>query len=347
MRANNYWDNFRSYSRQNRLSREGGEQQPQLVNVEALRPPNVAQVTPRQQQETVTLTTPERHPPAPPQHSGVIPTGFAEPLRQQSQRSFPVGVPQPQHYAVQQQHLYPQPQVNSMSRPRRKQKINREHNVSSSSSVASQPQPSSAMVLPMQLQEQEELSRVHPVVRSLTRSIYNQINDFVSLHEQQPDRLAMLYQDLQTLAPSSASSLLDDVIPDEVVLQEAPPPVMNNASISSTVATSSTAIGPADGASAASFSIHNSLGEMTSMLQEVEIDSMPKNLLSLTTGAKPKNMRQQQNREQDAAVNETEDREAEGRRLSPAPSDDGDDEEESSEPPAPEQRPPASPQNSQ
>ncbi len=166
MRANNYWDNFRSYSRQNRLSSGGGETaaavaapplslqaltSPQARQAMAPIPlvapliaqqqpgPNVAQVTPRQLLSDAFDAPPQ--PPPPTQQQGGAAVADVSFLHQ------------------------------SPPRPRRKQKINREQNRPNSHHEASSYSPSSssqlegllnvgggtAMVHPMPQQQQHEV----------------------------------------------------------------------------------------------------------------------------------------------------------------------------------------------
>jgi hypothetical protein len=188
VRANNYWDNFRSFSRQNRLSTSN-----QLLN----NPISVAQVPPRQVHA-------QQHLPQVSRHSN------AEDHLQQEQHQR---VHQHHHHLLDNTVMV-EPYFASMtspSRPRRKQKINREQNVSSPSimrrSSTSRGPLEAAMVLPMpqqQLPRQNEVQPIHhqllnPMVTSIKRSIYSHINDLIAQNEERPDQLARIFHDLQNL----------------------------------------------------------------------------------------------------------------------------------------------------
>ena len=128
----------------------------------------------------------------------------------------------------------------SPPRPRRKQKINREQNrenatpvlpveannsfangtarSSSSSGTASASAAAAAMVFPMQQQGRNmnlnsnrqqtaiPADRVSPspAVYSLSRSIYSQVSHLISQHEQSPDQLARIFEDLQAFSSRSS-----------------------------------------------------------------------------------------------------------------------------------------------
>ena len=114
IRANNYWDNFRSFSRQNRL-------QTSNLGVVGGLSPVVAQVTPRQVQPTLHLP----HSPIRNHTNNSNATHHSDPIILDNS----------------------DPPYFSTGRPRRKQKINREHNVSGSQ------RPEAAMVFPMPQQQ--------------------------------------------------------------------------------------------------------------------------------------------------------------------------------------------------
>lgn len=135
MRANNYWDNFRSYSRQNRLSNASPgsmQQPPNVVNpivatshavsgvVTGSGAPNVAQVTPRQLQANPSVPS--------------VVSGNSVGQGSDRGSSLPRQALIEPHFSN---------VNNSPPRPRRKQKINREQNRESSSETRS-----AAMVLP-------------------------------------------------------------------------------------------------------------------------------------------------------------------------------------------------------
>ena len=93
---------------------------------------------------------------------------------------------------------------------------------------------SAAMVFPIQQQQQQEQNRnlnsnsqqaataadhANPVVNSLSRSIYDQVSHLISQHEQRPDQLARIFEDLQALSRNSLEVAVNDtsaqvVIPD-------------------------------------------------------------------------------------------------------------------------------------
>ncbi len=203
VRANNYWDNFRSFSRQNRLSASSGSGQMHEIMVPPSAPaqqqqqqascssaaaaaaaaaaaPNVAQVTPRQL------------------HAAAAAAAASAATQHQQPRAALI-----------------EPNFSSPPRPRRKQKINREQNREESSNLhpyAHHPS-AAAMVHPMphnsghQTGQEVNLASVSPVVSSLTRSIYSQINNVISRHEHNPDRLARLYHELQSLGSSDNEQL--------------------------------------------------------------------------------------------------------------------------------------------
>ena len=229
-RANNYWDNFRSFSRQNRFSSGS----------------NVAQVTPRQQQvqqQQPTSTSHlgshyhhhHHHHRVDPQGAQVRSNDRQHPERDQQrlaredhrQSQQPVAASssrQHQQQHQQQQERQPrsyafiEPNFNSLNnsppRPRRKQKINREQNRDEERAADPGQQnlssTASAMVFPMPQNQQSQnnvnQAVVSPVVNTLTRSIYNQVNSLVSRHEQQPDTLARIFHDLQRFEQNSSSS---------------------------------------------------------------------------------------------------------------------------------------------
>ena len=202
IRANNYWDNFRSFSRQNRLASASAANN--LPNLS----PIVAQVTPRQ--------VPQLHLPHSPFRANnntdlmADNTVMVEPYFSNSGlSSTPAAV-----------------------RPRRKQKINREQNVSTfrgqSSGSASA---ASAMVFPMQSQEQQqnrgrqprqnEVQPLHqqalnPVVTSIKRSIYSHVNELIAQNEERPESLAQIFHDLQNIQaqqqPLDSASNTPDVL---------------------------------------------------------------------------------------------------------------------------------------
>ena len=173
MRANNYWDNFRSFSRQNRLS----------SNLQSLSP-IVAQVTPRQVQPQLHLP----HSPFRSNNNGDHHQSLLDNAAIIAPLSFS--------------------SISSPSRPRRKQKINREQNVSNES----RPQPEAAMVFPIRQERQvqpnnprrqqnevQPMMLNNPVVTSIKRSIYSHVNELIAQNEERPERLARIFQDLQTI----------------------------------------------------------------------------------------------------------------------------------------------------
>lgn len=194
IRANNYWDNFRSFSRQNRLS----------SNNLGLGSPVVAQVTPRQ--------VPQLHLP----HS---------PFRANNSNSSTDH--QLLDNAVLVEPYFPQT-TSASTRPRRKQKINREQNVSSSG-ISGRPRAEATMMFPMpqssstqnqppqqQPRQNEVQPMVHhqmqnPVVTSIKRSIYSHVNDLIAQNEERPELLARIYHNLQGIdsrvSASTAASL--------------------------------------------------------------------------------------------------------------------------------------------
>lgn len=247
IRANNYWDNFRSFSRQNRLSTSN--LMPSSVSGGVH--PIVAQVTPRQIE---TNTNSDHH-----GHHHMPNTAVV------------VG----RHPVMVEPYFA---NLSSPSRPRRKQKINREQNresaapnVSASSrNVMNQQQSSpmmsrpleaaaAAMVFPMPQQEQQQRERnvniqsrsssllesashqqlMNPMVTSIKRSIYSHVNDLIAQHEQRPDQLARIFHDLQTLS-------LDEDEEDQAPNNPVPPPVHstndNNLDTSAQVSSSSVAV---------------------------------------------------------------------------------------------------------
>ena len=50
----------------------------------------------------------------------------------------------------------------------------------------------------------------NPVVNSLSRSIYNQVSDLISQHEQRPDQLARIFEDLQAFSRNSLEVAVND-----------------------------------------------------------------------------------------------------------------------------------------
>ncbi len=295
MRANNYWDNFRSFSRQNRLSNGGNggvgvplhpaavaplqvlqqevqqQQQQQANAVASMMPaattsssvvgpvvvtagtsvpvtagPVVAQVTPRQVRSGgATTASPSSCSSA--TAAAAAATAFVEP-------SFGTGVGLPSGGGA------TGTSSSSPPRPRRKQKINREQNreggdstgapvaaaaarIESSTSTGgveatsrnvggarqrssdSTSSATSAMVFPMPQQHQSSDRNLNtaagvtvspnPMVNSLTRSIYNQVTQLISQHEQRPDQLARIFEDLQSFsARNNATSDSAVLFPD-------------------------------------------------------------------------------------------------------------------------------------
>ncbi|TRY67635.1 hypothetical protein TCAL_11479 [Tigriopus californicus] len=242
MRANNYWDNFRSFSRQNRLSNAspGSMQPPNVVNpivatshavsgvVTGSGAPNVAQVTPRQLQ-------------ANPSVPSAVPGNV---VGQASDRgsSLPRQALIEPHFSN---------VNNSPPRPRRKQKINREQNRESSgetrsaamvlpscsNTASNQPTSSgtgavarnnetngsvggaaaAAMVYPMPQNHDRNINRSdyqgqatndtpstpsNMMVNSLTTSIYQHIGSLINEYESRPDHLVRILQDIQVLGRS-------------------------------------------------------------------------------------------------------------------------------------------------
>jgi len=209
VRANNYWDNFRSFSRQNRLSTAVAAN-----NVPSLTPV-VAQVTPRQ--------VPQLYLPHSPFRANLSMTDAAGTDHHQ-QLLDNAAMVEPFFSSI-----------SSPSRPRRKQKINREQNVSSSNSFNSRSRPE-ASVFPMpqqqiqpslseqqsqqpisqpisqvpQPQQNEVQPMVHqrqqvlnPVVTSIKRSIYTQVNELIAQNEERPEQLARIYHNLQNCMNST------------------------------------------------------------------------------------------------------------------------------------------------
>ena len=90
---------------------------------------------------------------------------------------------------------------------------------SSSGSTSAPPtSASAAMVFPI-LQHQDQNSNRHPVefaadhgnpvFNSLSRSIYNQVSELISQHEQRPDQLARIFEDLQAFSRSSREAAVN------------------------------------------------------------------------------------------------------------------------------------------
>jgi hypothetical protein len=163
-----------------------------------------------------------------------------------------------------------EPIFNSPPRPRRKQKINREqnrevvvvsdHNPAAPSVTTADRRSytrmdqhfaaaAAAMVFPMPQNQDRNvnmdtaanLAAVSPIASSLTRSIYNQVNNLISEHEERPEQLARIFRNLQDLSteerlgPSAAAGNNRDAteaaaIPRFVPLEDVPPlPSSNNA----------------------------------------------------------------------------------------------------------------------
>ena len=59
----------------------------------------------------------------------------------------------------------------------------------------------------------------NPVVHSLSRSIYSQVSDLISQHEQRPDQLAQIFEDLQAFSRNSLDAAVNDAT-NEVALPD-------------------------------------------------------------------------------------------------------------------------------
>lgn len=257
MRANNYWDNFRSFSRQNRLGSASPAVAPPFAVVpsvpsappsSASGAPNVAQVTPRQLQSGGPPTSSSGGIPLiQPQMEQVLGAAAVRPMPNGEERSTArLAFIEPSFGSV-------MGAANSPPRPRRKQKINREQNresssgiVASGSSTGAIPrQPlvrsgssstngrlnntsdggltstsgaaAAAMVFPMPQGSSGGANRDEGhasedgsqavVADSLTRSIYQRICNLVCRHEADPERLAGILADLESLGSAQAPEL--------------------------------------------------------------------------------------------------------------------------------------------
>jgi len=329
-RANNYWDNFRSFSRQNRLSAaavgmtppvasqsDNQQQEEEAANGTAA---TVAATLPTQQGPNVAQVTPRL------QASGQPSGGASATVGQWSSYANATA-----GHSMQGRQATVEPQqvsgafggqlgASSPSRPRRKQKINREQNRESPevevstatsrnvvSASATATSTTSAMVHPMpqpsrRLQQPDSSTEwQHPqqgasnlgqaeanpaAVDSLTRSIFSQIGNIVSQNEQNPDRLARIYHNLQNLQADPGTAVAIARPQQDLTRENQPsqqpreataissPKIRRPDARSLGARTRDSAAANRASASAAAapsrpdnFSIHNSLGEMSSILQ--------------------------------------------------------------------------------
>lgn len=188
MRANNYWDNFRSFSRQNRLQSTTTVAPSLPTTVVA---PNVAQVTPRQIPSAANLRN----------SSAVSDRGS-------------VGAPSSD-------------QGFSPSRPRRKQKINREQNDARRNGAAAAATVFPVQHYEERNLNRESASSDQSV-RSLTRSIYWQVSNLVNQSDEEPEELARLLRDLLRLQPTendlSTVGASEPLLPNNYMPPSPPPP---------------------------------------------------------------------------------------------------------------------------